>query len=341
MATATTTPPVSPAPATAPAPKARTLVRCARHRELDADVRCDKCRTNWCFGCVTSGEDRGVKWIRCKCSGRCDPLAREHEVKAQRELESRAFGLLAYPVRGEGVWLLAVGAFCFGLFDLCCGSGVRALLEMFSTMFVAHPAAGDLSFSMTGSSLGLVVAILLLGFQFSWVMRVVQTTAQGRDEAPGFPDFVSVAESMVLPVGRVLAVLGLTIGPGLIALPFGLVGALFGVVLLIAGVFTLPMALTSIAIADSLEGLDVPRIFRSIRCVGLPYLAAAALFFAILALLFAGTAALGFAGPIAPFARAALALYLAAIAGRVLGLLYAKHERELAWYTTPRESERR
>jgi len=307
---------------------ATTLVRCARHRETDALFHCDKCRMKWCALCVRTGSERSVTWALCACHGRCSPIVAS---TAGRPLTNDFGECFTYPFRGEGRLLLLLGAAVYGLVDLYYGNGVRAALTMIAASAGANVEGGG-SGNPIVTGVGMVIVLILFGYLLSWVARTIRESARGRDVLPPYPEFIAFYESIVKPVLRMTALLFACFLPGMLVLPFGAVGGLLGLLLLAGGAFVLPMALTSVAIADSIEGLDPLRIVRSIGRVGVPYAFASALFFAVLGLLFIGTASVDALGWLAPFVRSFLSLYLAAVAGRVLGRVYARHEKELGWY---------
>jgi hypothetical protein len=306
--------------------------RCARHREVAAAARCDRCRRLWCTWCVRHGEERGVKWLLCECGGRCSAIEPERAPPAPRELLEDA---VHYPFRGEGRLLLALGAAFYWVVDLYFGSGVRGMARSISEAMRSPDATTasviDYLEVVKGAS-ALALVLLCFGYQLSWVAHVIRESARGREEMPAFPEWAGAVESVLAPLGRGLALLAVTLGPGALLLPWGAVGAVLGVLLLAAGAAVLPMALLAVAIADSLEGLEPGRILRSIPRLGAPYLLAAALFAAVVVLLLAGAFWLEQVPLLGPLLRAFLLLYLSAVVGRLLGALYARHAGELGWY---------
>ena len=315
-----------------PAP-ARSLQRCLRHPAADAAARCDRCGRRWCDSCVRHGRERGVTWLACECGGRCSAI--ESPAPPPASAEKRIADAFTYPLRGEGRWLLAAGTLFYAVIDLYLGTGARGIARTVAET-VAAPNGGR---SRATDSLDVVVAItalvlvlLAFGCQLAWVLRVIRESVRGRDELPGFPDFVTFDESVLVPLGQGLALLAVTLGPGAALLPWGAAGAAAGAMLLLGGAAVLPMALLSVAIAGSLEGLDLRRILRSIPRIGAPYSFAAALFAAVVGLLAFGAWFLEGVPYAGPFVRAFLVLHLSAVAGRVLGLLYARNAGRLGWY---------
>jgi hypothetical protein len=290
-----------------PPRKALTIHRCARHREVDAAAHCDRCGMKWCLDCVRQGDERGQAWFACPCGGRCNRLEPEREKAAEAKLEHDFKDLFAYPFRGEGRWLLAIGAFVYVVVDVIFGSQFLFLQR--------------------------ALEALILGYQISWLMFIVRESARGDDRLPGFPEYVTMYDAIWQPLMRGMALLAVTIGPGALLLPMGTAGSVFGGLLMIAGAAVLPMALLSVAMADSLlEGLDPFRIVRSIPRIGAPYWLAASLFVAAMGTLFASYDPLAAVPWIGSPIRAFLVLYLTAVSGRVLGLTYARFKSQLGWY---------
>jgi len=314
---------------------ARTIWRCARHRDVDALYRCGRCKALWCSSCVRQGDERGVRWFGCACGGRCAPIEFDAPVPSLATTERELTGAFSYPFCGEGRFLLALGTVFYWVFDFWLGNQLRALLGIVAGAGSGQPAPAVTTFDylrIGGGCAALVLVLALFGYQLSWLMRVVRESAKGRDELPGFPEYVTFADSVFVPLAQGLALVGVTLGPGLVLLKFGGIGVVLGVLALAAGAAVLPMALLAVAIADSLEGLDAKRILRSIPRIGAPYGFAAALFAAVIALLFVGAWLLEWIPFLGPIARAFLILYLSAVAGRVLGLVYARNEKRLGWY---------
>ena len=288
------------------APPATTLVRCARHKDVDATLRCQLCRAPWCRMCVAIGDERGVVWRRCQCGGRCDDVAVEAPPVSTHDFGAELLDALRYPFAGAARVQVLFGAVAFG-----------ALMWIVGISFVVGP---------------LVARPLFVGYLFAYVQRVISSTVKGRDEPPGLPDFVSVGESMLAPLMRMVLLLLLSFGPGLLAwslLPGA--GALLGGILLVAGLAYLPMTLLAVSILDSLDGYDPRRVVASIRIVPRQYALAATLF----ALVFALILGCGFAPIDLPFVgsflRGAVVFTLATIAGRVLGLTYRRYAKQLGW----------
>jgi hypothetical protein len=279
----------------------QTLVRCARHTNVDATLLCQLCGARWCRMCVAIGDERGVAWRRCQCGGRCEPFAVAVPPASTHDFGAELLDALRYPFTGGARVQVAFGAVMFGV-----------LTWLLGRAFFMGP--------------------LIAGYLFAYVELVISSTVKGKDEPPGFPDFVTVGESMFAPLLRMVLLLVISFGPGLLAwclLPGA--GALFGGLLLVAGLAYFPMTLLAVSVLDSIDGYDPRRIFGSIGVVPHQYALAATLFLVVFALVLGS----GFAPIDVPyvggFLRGALTFALATIAGRVLGLTYRRYSKQLAW----------
>jgi len=294
-------PPAAPAGWSMETPPPKTLVRCARHTDVDATQRCQLCGAHWCRMCVAIGDERGVVWRRCQCGGRCEAFAVEAPPASAQDFGAELLDALRYPFMGAARVQVIGGAVMFGL-----------LSWLINVSFLLGP--------------------LIAGYLIAYVELVISSTVKGKDEPPGFPDFVTVGESMLAPLLRMLLLLLISFGPGLLAwnlLPGA--GALLGGLLFIAGLAYFPMALLSVSVLDSIDGYDPRRVFGSIGVVPHQYALAATLFMVVFALILGS----GFAPIDLPivgtFVRGAVIFALATIAGRVLGLTYRRYGKQLGW----------
>jgi hypothetical protein len=167
-------------------PPPTTLVRCARHADVDATQRCQLCGTHWCRMCVAIGDERGVVWRRCQCGGRCEGLVVEAPPASTHDFGAELLDALRYPFAGAARVQVILGAVMFG-----------ALSWLLNVSFLLAP--------------------LIAGYLVAYLELVISSTVKGKDEPPGFPDFVTVGESMFAPLLRMLLLLVISFGPGLLA----------------------------------------------------------------------------------------------------------------------------
>ena len=312
-------------------PPPRTLVRCARHRDVDATQRCGRCRAQLCQLCVKQGEERQVRFTLCGCGGRCEAIVATTTL-APREFGKELLDAFVYPLRGEARWQITLGAFVFGvmvwIFDATLARAIPDIMVGPSTMIGAAKSGLGV-----GTSLGAGIMLLAVaGYVFAYMELVIAQTAKGKDDAPGFPDFVTVWESMVQPLGRMgLLAIG-ALGPGvalLVLLPA--FAKLLGLLVLLAGLAYFPMGLLAVAIFEGEQGFDPRRVLAAIAIVPRPYALAASLFVATFGLLIGGSFFLAELPAVGGLVRGALITYFATASGRMLGLIYRHYASELRW----------
>jgi hypothetical protein len=276
--------------------------------------------------CVKQGDERGVDFKLCNCGGRCEAIVVVAPPKSDRAFGAELLDCFRFPLRGEARWQMALGAALFGALSWLFGGSLVSALPFVS---VSSPA-GPLAFWMV---LGAFLALLgIAGYVFLYVELVIAHTAKGRDDSPGFPDYLSVWDSMVEPLGRLALLMGISFGPGalLVALLPG-TAKWFGALLLLPGLAYFPMALLAVAIFEGDQGFDPRRVFVAIGIVPRQYAIAAALVLATFALMLGGGSFVTVLPVVGGLLRGALVFYLATVAGRVLGITYRNHAQRFGW----------
>src|SRR5205814_2432059 len=107
-----------------------------------------------------------------------------------------------------------------------------------------------------------------------------------------------------------------------------------GVMVLLLGLFCVPMALLTVSLADSITGLNPLIIFSGISKVPGPYLIACAFFLIVVGLETLCEQLLGFA-PIFILPAVVgkfVSLYGLTVEMRILGLLYFTNKEKLSWF---------
>src|SRR6185295_2867701 len=265
------------------------------------------------------GVERDIQFVLCGCGGRCEPIV------AETTLDPAKFGneLLAsfrYPLRGEGRLQLLLGAAVFGILIGIFGASITSALPDISV----HPegsgaaAVGGAVKSGIGfaTALGAGLALLAIaGYVFAYMELVIVQTSNGHDEAPGFPEFLTIWESMVQPIGRLALLVLISFGPGLLLLALlpGILKLVAGCVVF-AGLVYFPMGLLSVAVLESEQGYEPRRILAAIRIVPQPYALAASLFIATVGLLFGGSFFLADLPFVGGFLRGAMVTYFSTVA---------------------------
>jgi hypothetical protein len=308
-------------------PPARTSVRCARHPDVDAAFRCGRCNAQLCSLCVKHGEERGVKFRLCSCGGRCEAVVVAAPPRRAAEVGGELADSFRFPFCGESLGPMAVGAAMYGIFGWLFGGSLANSIGRVSPRSSYGPLA-------LWATMGALIALLgVSGYLFAYVELVIVHTAKGRDDPPGFPDFLSTWDSMWQPLVRLVLLLAISFGPGvvLVALLPGL-AKIAGVVVLFAGLAWFPAALVAVAIFEGDQGFDPRLALAVIRVAPGPYAIAAALLVASSVAMVAGDWLLAPLPGVGGLLSGALTFYMATVAGRVLGLAYRHHAERLGWF---------
>lgn len=209
----------------------------------------------------------------------------------------------AYPMRGQNRWPFLGGVIV-----------LAALGAALST-----PFNGLAGIALCG----------LVGYTAAYLADVVAASAEGRSDAPQWPDLAELAHT-----DRVLALLPYLLFVLLpLALPeFFARAPLVTVAAVVPLLAYLPMGLLAVALLRDVQGLHPLFVVRSIRRVGAPYAAVCAVLLVLIGL---ETLLLGAIARVSPaLSRTVdgpLALFRSMVFARVLGLLYWHNKDNLDW----------
>lgn len=317
-AAATPPPPirvVAARPTEAASSEAASEDQCAHHPGVSPEFVCQKCGRRFCVACVKTQFLGGRTFYSCPtCEGSCVSLSARQQVMAKEEgsFLRLAMGSFGYPARQGGMVLLICGAVFFSLLD-----GAR-FLARFALLY------------------GLFTMILLMvfsvGYLFTFMRSIVVETSNGSDRLPGWPGFSGFWDDAVVPFFQMLAIWLVCLGPGVVLM--FLVPPLIGGVVMLLGLFCLPMCLLTVALADSVMGLNPVIVFSSISKAPGAYLIACVVFLVVLAIR-AGIDWLSqqFGIPVLPnLVGNFIGLYGIVVEMRILGLLYYKYRSRFAWF---------
>jgi pSer/pThr/pTyr-binding forkhead associated (FHA) protein len=289
--------------------------QCVHHPGVQATFVCQKCGRQFCTACVKSQYLGGRTFHSCPvCDGSCVSLSARQQAMAKEETSflRMAVGTFGYPVRQGGMTLLICGAVFFSLLD---GATYLAKYALLFGLFAM-----------------LILLVFSVGYLFTFMRSIVLETANGSDRLPGWPGFTGFWDDAVVPFFQMLAIWLVCLGPGAI-LMFWLSPLAGGVVMLL-GLFCLPMCLLTVSLADSVMGLNPVIVFSSISKAFGAYLIACAVFLLVLAIR-GGLEALAHTLPV-PVLPALLGnflgLYGIVVEMRILGLFYYKYRERLAWF---------
>ena len=323
VAATTAEPPI--APSVSPMLAAGTF--CKFHAKTPARFYCPKCAKYYCDLCVgTRSSPAGTVHTCRTCSSNVTPV----QVNLQRpDAGEKSFygslpGAFAYPFRGFGIMAVLLAAALLG-----------------GESFLGH-------MRRLGGPYGWALRTVVFGFTFLFMQNIIHTTTSDEKAPLEFPDateFFSGAFSLGLTV---LMSFGLPIGLG-IARIFGveIPGAAI-LATMIIGFAYFPMALLAVAMKDNPLAANPLVVIPAILKIPVEYGITAIILLSAYGLRQLGDMIAMAAGGvafstkdtnvlmIALVSQAAIAVggvYLLTVCGRVLGLLYNRKKRELAWFS--------
>lgn len=312
---ATRVAPTGPAPPL-PVPSPENGTTCPQHPGTPAPWRCVACGQLACAACVKVLRAGVQEFRSCPhCGGTCVKAEGGELLRARGTGDFFRLlpGAFAYPLKKEARFLLA------------CLSGFFILLGVLQ--FLASAFLAGLLFGAYW-----LLAIISGGYLFAYMQSIVQSSGNGAEKLPDLPEVSEFWSDIFLPFVRLAVIWPLCVAPGFLVMV--LVNPLAGLPLLLLGVFCMPMALLTVAMADSLRGLNPLIILSGIAKAPLPYLAICGVFLLLMAAPAALQVASFFTGlwflPV--FLGVPLSIYSLTVEMRLLGLLYLTHQEKFAWF---------
>ncbi|GEM_PF-2035201 len=209
-----------------------------------------------------------------------------------------------YPFRGDGLLMLILGAI----------------------LFTGLSFAGNFIFIVGAATWGYILLML---------QQVIHGTAMGEDRLPNWPDFDGFGD-VFMKAFQWFAVVAICFGPAFFLAVVrtedsDLSLILVGVAFLIGSIY-FPMAILSVGMHDSIQGLNPLVVFRGMFTIPGHYL--------LTLLIFLGLSFLqGFATYLADlipflgvFLNKFIELWSAIFLARILGALYLVNRRKLSWF---------
>lgn len=284
---------------------------CGNHPELSATMRCRVCSSAWCEACLSMRKVGAARIAFCPaCGGMCESVYSKVQAKPAALPEETSFfaGLGAafgYPFRGEGLYILLGGTLLLS---------VAALVPF-----------------------GFIIGLIAGGYLAAYLMSVLSTSAQGDQALPGWPEFSDPWDDIVRPWLLMFGTVAFCLAPWWLAGRFMAdsehVRWIEGL-LLVAGLFYLPMALSAVAVFDNFAALNPLLVVPSILKVPGEYFVVC-----VLVALTVGVAdqlelLLGAWLPrfLAVVPAQFGSLYLTFVAMRALGILYHRNRDQLHWF---------
>lgn len=307
-------------PPVQPAPLPVGVSPCHSHPEIPAEWLCNRCHHLLCGACAIPRQ-HGGKSVRCcpHCGGPCVPFGlvtkpKPEDTRTFYQHVPEAFG---YPFRGQGISLLLAGAVFFTFLTWLQS---RAWL------------------------IGIWLSVLSGGYLFAFVQSVIQTSAQGEERPPPWPDFGDWWNDIIRPYLLFLVLALLCLGPALLMGGYALresaeaeewvvMPLLAALGLGLLGIGYLPMAVLGVAMADSVSGANPLLVIPSILRVPLEYFVTCLILIVAFAANYLGQFALGFVR--VPLATSLVSwflfLYCLLVSMRLVGILYWTNRDRLKW----------
>lgn len=264
-----------PPPVAAPPPVARVVAapvatapvaasdQCRNHPGVAAVAICNKCGAKSCASCTRQQKvGRNIIHFCGACGGQCRTVAEIQKAAAVEATRTKTFGAgvkraFAYPFRGNGIFLLIGGTIFFGFLDWLT-SGGRGI--------------GIFSFA---------VQVILWGYLFAVMQRIVVSSATGEEDPPDFPEVSDIHSDIITPFIQLLVTSIVSYGPGVVITVIAVVNQniaavnggsgssadfllILGKLATFAGGVYFPMALLGVAMSDSYAALNPAFVFASI-----------------------------------------------------------------------------
>ncbi len=227
----------------------------------------------------------------------------------------------------ESALAMILGAFRYPLE----GKGLAGLTPL-AVLAVVMGLGGKIPF------LSFVVVFLTAGYAVAYMLRVIETTVKGDEQLPGWLDVTNLLDDIVLPAFQIWVVVMLS---NLVAIVLGWMG--FGATpenpgyrfadFLGMASFALyyPMAVLALAHFGSLRWTLPDRVIPAIqRALPGYWIAVGIVFLCQFVVVFVGdfTAQIPLLGSIL---NSAIMLFLMVVTARILGLVFLKYRKAIAW----------
>ncbi len=238
-----------------------------------------------------------------------------------------------YPFRGSGVLVLIVAAIIFAALNWLSGGTRYGLIPV--------------TFGWT-----LLFSMMAVGYFFAYMQTILHSTAAGDKEMPPLPSMADFWSDIMVPCFQLIGLMIVCFGPAIAVAIWMVVGEQSSLVpALIAavafGCLYFPMAFLSVAMLDTIFGVNPIQVIPSILKVPLQYLVTIILLGLVFGMRSMGDEMLPMLFPRGLsthnmsklFAFLALkafwgvgSLYLLTVSMRLLGLLYFTNKEKLGWF---------
>jgi predicted Zn finger-like uncharacterized protein len=227
----------------------------------------------------------------------------EEEDQDTRPFLHRLPDAFAYPFQGSGLVLILVGTVCFSILD----------------------------FFASFSPFGFIGTIFVAGYLCAFMMKIVNSSADGKKELPDWPDVSDFLDDIVVPLFQVLWTGIFCFAPAIVYLIFVHIDIVFWL-LIGLGILYFPMALIAVALTNSILSINPIVVLPSIIKVPVDYLVACILLGLLVALENFGQLLVSFIPLAGLLLKNLFALYFVIVEAHVLGLIYHANQEKLAWF---------
>ena len=295
---------------------------CKSHPRSVARFACPKCGCHFCELCVSTRQTGGRARKFCRaCGVECTPLGAPpaRAVPKAQSFAGQLAGAFSYPLKGDGIILLAGGTIFYAIIN------AASFFAQFAGIF--------------GVAVILMLTAFGAGYLVCYLRRILTSSALGKEEMPDWPDASEFMDDILTPflqfLGTVLACFLPAIAVSLfVARDNPWAGPALAAAILY-GCICFPMAFLAVSLFDSLAAVNPLVVIPSILRIPLQYLLTVLLLGGVLALRYAGEAFLENLLPVPILARVVLGfagLYLLTVEMRILGLLYLANKERIGWF---------
>ncbi|HEY5912845.1 MAG TPA: FHA domain-containing protein [Verrucomicrobiae bacterium] len=295
--------------------------QCKYHPNVAGRFFCPRCQHYFCELCVnTRQETLGAPKFCRVCGSQCSTVAAPspRALSAPSGFFAQMFTAFAYPLKGDGLFLLLAGTVFFCVLDA--GKFFAAFAGLFGLIAIV------------------ILFVIGTGYLTCFLRRIVTSTAMGESKLPDWPDVTDVASDVIAPFLQLAATVVACFLPAIVVGIFAASGhpsAVWGLIpAVVFGCIYFPMAFLAVAMLDTIVAVNPMVVLPTILRVPLAYIMTLVLFGAIVVVRVGGELLLATVLPVRFVAAIVLnlaGLYLLTVEMRVLGILYLTNKTKFGW----------
>ncbi len=325
--------PATPAALPATAPAGGT---CKFHPKIPGRFVCRQCGQAFCELCVNTRQVNGAPRKFCRQCGVECATVQVHSAPARQGTTSNFFtrlpGAFGYPFRGSGPLVLIVGTIIIGALNWLTGGAEYGIIPR--------------AFSWS-----LILVVFAIGYLFSYLQGIIQYTASGDEEMPPLPSMGDFLQDILVPCLQLIGLTLLSFGPAILLEYIVVATRNPSVAIAITPAYVLggiyfPMALTAVAVLDSVLAANPLQVIPSMFKVPQEYIVTLFVLGVLVAVRALGDEVIPALFPrgLSTHSMSKLlmmlgikavwgvaSLYLLTVNARILGLLYVTKKEKLGW----------